>query len=164
MQPQITTVNRAQGPRVPDSLKAYQCKLGPADLSRHPTCRIVAMSDLCLAPARGSIHCAFGRAPNRRVTHRPGIGKQTSPSIPRRSRANQFSCFSQPIPLGRPPSPKYRPHPTFPLPYPPHLALLHTPPPPRRSIENCISLPPEGSTATIDEDFASGMHEPVAEP
>lgn len=34
------------------------------------------------------------------------------------------------------------------------VAVLHTPAPPRRSIEECIALLPEDSPATIDEDFA----------
>jgi antitoxin (DNA-binding transcriptional repressor) of toxin-antitoxin stability system len=34
------------------------------------------------------------------------------------------------------------------------VAVVHTPEPPRRSIEECIALLPESSTATVDEDFA----------
>jgi antitoxin (DNA-binding transcriptional repressor) of toxin-antitoxin stability system len=34
------------------------------------------------------------------------------------------------------------------------IAVLHTPGPPRRSIEECIALLPADSNATIDEDFA----------
>jgi antitoxin (DNA-binding transcriptional repressor) of toxin-antitoxin stability system len=34
------------------------------------------------------------------------------------------------------------------------VAVLHTPVPPRRSIEECIAMLPADSTATIDEDFA----------
>lgn len=34
------------------------------------------------------------------------------------------------------------------------VAVLRTPVPPRRSIEECIALLPEDSTAVIDEDFA----------
>ena len=42
------------------------------------------------------------------------------------------------------------------------VAVLHTPAPPRRSIEECIALLPEDSTATIDEDFARDVQEAVA--
>jgi antitoxin (DNA-binding transcriptional repressor) of toxin-antitoxin stability system len=34
------------------------------------------------------------------------------------------------------------------------VAVLHAPVPPRRSIEQCIALLPEESSAVIDEDFA----------
>jgi antitoxin (DNA-binding transcriptional repressor) of toxin-antitoxin stability system len=34
------------------------------------------------------------------------------------------------------------------------VAVLHAPAPLRRTIEECIALLPEDSTATIDEDFA----------
>ena len=34
------------------------------------------------------------------------------------------------------------------------VAVLHSPAPPRRSIEECVALLPEDSPATIDEDFA----------
>ena len=37
------------------------------------------------------------------------------------------------------------------------IAVLHTPVPPRRSIEECIALLPADSTATIDEDFAADV-------
>lgn len=43
------------------------------------------------------------------------------------------------------------------------VAVLHTPAPPRRSIEECISLLPEDSPAIIDEDFACDVAEAVAE-
>jgi antitoxin (DNA-binding transcriptional repressor) of toxin-antitoxin stability system len=42
------------------------------------------------------------------------------------------------------------------------VAVLHTPAPPRRSIEECIALLPEDSPATIDEDFARDVEEAVA--
>ena len=42
------------------------------------------------------------------------------------------------------------------------VAVLHTPAPPRRSIEECIALLPEDSPATIDEDFARDVAEAVA--
>ena len=42
------------------------------------------------------------------------------------------------------------------------VAVLHTPAPPRRSIEECIALLPEDSSATIDEDFACDVAEAVA--
>jgi antitoxin (DNA-binding transcriptional repressor) of toxin-antitoxin stability system len=42
------------------------------------------------------------------------------------------------------------------------VAVLHTPSPPRRSIEECIALLPEDSPATIDEDFARDVAEAVA--
>jgi antitoxin (DNA-binding transcriptional repressor) of toxin-antitoxin stability system len=42
------------------------------------------------------------------------------------------------------------------------VAVLHTPAPPRRSIEECIALLPADSTATIDEDFASDVEAVVA--
>jgi antitoxin (DNA-binding transcriptional repressor) of toxin-antitoxin stability system len=41
------------------------------------------------------------------------------------------------------------------------IAVLRTPAPPRRSIEECIALLPEDSTATIDEDFARDVREAV---
>jgi len=37
------------------------------------------------------------------------------------------------------------------------VAMVPTPVPPRRSIADCIALLPEGSTATIDEDFAKDV-------
>jgi hypothetical protein len=43
------------------------------------------------------------------------------------------------------------------------VAVLHTPAPPRRSIEECIALLPENSPATIDEDFARDVAEAVAD-
>jgi antitoxin (DNA-binding transcriptional repressor) of toxin-antitoxin stability system len=42
------------------------------------------------------------------------------------------------------------------------IAILRMPAPPRRSIEECIALLPEGSTATIDEDFARDVQQAVA--
>jgi hypothetical protein len=42
------------------------------------------------------------------------------------------------------------------------VAVLRTPAPPRRSIEECIALLPEDSVATIDEDFARDVAEAVA--
>jgi antitoxin (DNA-binding transcriptional repressor) of toxin-antitoxin stability system len=42
------------------------------------------------------------------------------------------------------------------------VAVLHTPVPPRRSIDECIALLPEDSSATIDEDFASDVAAAVA--
>jgi hypothetical protein len=42
------------------------------------------------------------------------------------------------------------------------VAVLRTPAPPRRSIEECIALLPEDSAATIDEDFARDVAEAVA--
>jgi antitoxin (DNA-binding transcriptional repressor) of toxin-antitoxin stability system len=42
------------------------------------------------------------------------------------------------------------------------VAVLHAPAPPRRSIEECIALLPEHSTATIDEDFARDVEEAVS--
>ena len=42
------------------------------------------------------------------------------------------------------------------------VAILCTPAPPRRSIEECIALLPEGPSATIDEDFARDVQEAVA--
>lgn len=42
------------------------------------------------------------------------------------------------------------------------VAVLRTATPPRRSIEECIALLPEDSTATIDEDFAHDVCEAVA--
>ncbi len=42
------------------------------------------------------------------------------------------------------------------------VAVLHTPAPPRRSIEECIDLLPADSAATIDEDFASDVEAAVA--
>jgi antitoxin (DNA-binding transcriptional repressor) of toxin-antitoxin stability system len=41
------------------------------------------------------------------------------------------------------------------------VAVLRTPSPPRRSIEECIALLPEDSTATIDEDFARDVADAV---
>ncbi len=37
------------------------------------------------------------------------------------------------------------------------VAMVPMPVPPRRSIADCIALLPEGSTATIDEDFAKDV-------
>jgi antitoxin (DNA-binding transcriptional repressor) of toxin-antitoxin stability system len=42
------------------------------------------------------------------------------------------------------------------------VAVLRTPAPPRRSIEECIALLPEESPATIDEDFARDVEAAVA--
>ena len=42
------------------------------------------------------------------------------------------------------------------------VAVLHTPAPPRRSIEECIALLPEDSPATIDEDFARDVADAAA--
>jgi len=42
------------------------------------------------------------------------------------------------------------------------VAVLHTPAPPRRCIEECIAVLPEDSPATIDEDFARDVAEAVA--
>jgi antitoxin (DNA-binding transcriptional repressor) of toxin-antitoxin stability system len=42
------------------------------------------------------------------------------------------------------------------------IAVLHTPAPPRRSIEECIALLPADSPATIDEEFASDVAAAVA--
>jgi antitoxin (DNA-binding transcriptional repressor) of toxin-antitoxin stability system len=42
------------------------------------------------------------------------------------------------------------------------VAVLHTPAPLRRSIEECIALLPEDSPAVIDEDFARDVEEAVA--
>jgi antitoxin (DNA-binding transcriptional repressor) of toxin-antitoxin stability system len=42
------------------------------------------------------------------------------------------------------------------------IAVLHTPVPLRRSIEECIALLPENSTAVIDEDFARDVEDAVA--
>jgi antitoxin (DNA-binding transcriptional repressor) of toxin-antitoxin stability system len=43
------------------------------------------------------------------------------------------------------------------------VAVLHTPAPPRRSIEECIAMLPADSAATIDEDFASDVAAAVKE-
>jgi antitoxin (DNA-binding transcriptional repressor) of toxin-antitoxin stability system len=42
------------------------------------------------------------------------------------------------------------------------VAILRRPAPPRRSIEECVALLPEDSTATIDEDFARDVEEAMA--
>ena len=42
------------------------------------------------------------------------------------------------------------------------VAVLHTPAPARRSIEDCIALLPEDSSATIDEDFSRDVQQAVA--
>ncbi len=42
------------------------------------------------------------------------------------------------------------------------VAVLHSPAPLRRSIEECIALLPEHSPAAIDEDFARDVEEAVA--
>jgi antitoxin (DNA-binding transcriptional repressor) of toxin-antitoxin stability system len=44
------------------------------------------------------------------------------------------------------------------------VAVLHMPIPTRRSIAECISLLPEDSSATIDEDFARDVQEAHREP
>ena len=41
------------------------------------------------------------------------------------------------------------------------VAVIHAPVPPRRSISECIALLPEGSTATIDADFAKDVEAAV---
>lgn len=43
------------------------------------------------------------------------------------------------------------------------VAVLSTPAPPRRSIEECIALLPADSPATIDEDFAGDVAAVVIE-
>ncbi|HWF67735.1 MAG TPA: hypothetical protein VN670_10530 [Acidobacteriaceae bacterium] len=42
------------------------------------------------------------------------------------------------------------------------VAVLHTPAPPGRSIEECTALLPENSSATIDEQFAHDVQQAVA--
>jgi antitoxin (DNA-binding transcriptional repressor) of toxin-antitoxin stability system len=42
------------------------------------------------------------------------------------------------------------------------VAVVRTPTPPRRSIEECIASLPKNSTATVDEDFARDVEEAVA--
>jgi antitoxin (DNA-binding transcriptional repressor) of toxin-antitoxin stability system len=42
------------------------------------------------------------------------------------------------------------------------VAVLHTPSPPRRSIEECIALLPEDSATTIDDEFGRDVEEAVA--
>jgi antitoxin (DNA-binding transcriptional repressor) of toxin-antitoxin stability system len=42
------------------------------------------------------------------------------------------------------------------------VAVLRTPPPPRRSIEECIAMLPESSTAILDEDFAHDVDDAIA--
>ena len=42
------------------------------------------------------------------------------------------------------------------------VAVLRAAVPPRRSIEECIALLPESSSATIDEDFARDVEEAIA--
>jgi antitoxin (DNA-binding transcriptional repressor) of toxin-antitoxin stability system len=41
------------------------------------------------------------------------------------------------------------------------VAVIHAPIPPRRSISECIALPAEDSTATIDADFARDVEAAV---
>ncbi len=41
------------------------------------------------------------------------------------------------------------------------VAVIHAPVPARRSISECIALLPEGSTATIDADFAKDVEAAV---
>ncbi len=42
------------------------------------------------------------------------------------------------------------------------VAIVRNPTPPRRSIEECIAMLPENSTATIDEYFALDVKEALA--
>lgn len=42
------------------------------------------------------------------------------------------------------------------------VAVLHTPAPPRRSVEECLALLPENSSAIIDEDFPRDVADAVA--
>lgn len=42
------------------------------------------------------------------------------------------------------------------------VAVLRTPSPPRRSIEECIAMLPTGPLATIDEDFARDVEDAAA--
>ena len=42
------------------------------------------------------------------------------------------------------------------------VAVLHTPVPPRRSIEDCLAMLPEESFGTVDNDFARDVEEAVA--
>jgi hypothetical protein len=42
------------------------------------------------------------------------------------------------------------------------VAMLHSPAPPRRSIEECIALLPTDSLATIDEDFSTDVAAAIA--
>jgi antitoxin (DNA-binding transcriptional repressor) of toxin-antitoxin stability system len=42
------------------------------------------------------------------------------------------------------------------------VVILRAPAPSRRSIEECIALLPDDSTATIDEDFARDVQQAVA--
>ena len=42
------------------------------------------------------------------------------------------------------------------------VAVLHTPEPPRRSIQECVALLPENSSAIIDEDFPRDVADAVA--
>ena len=42
------------------------------------------------------------------------------------------------------------------------VAVLRTPAPPRRSVEECMALLPEDSPATIDADFPRDVREGVA--
>ena len=42
------------------------------------------------------------------------------------------------------------------------VAVLHTPVPPRRSIEECIALLPTHSAAIIDADFARDVEDAIA--
>ncbi len=37
------------------------------------------------------------------------------------------------------------------------VAVVHAPDPPRRTISDCIALPPEDSTAVMDADFAKDV-------
>lgn len=42
------------------------------------------------------------------------------------------------------------------------LAVMHSPPPPRRTISECIALLPADSTAVMDADFAKDIEAAVA--
>ena len=42
------------------------------------------------------------------------------------------------------------------------IAVLHRPGPPRRTIEECIALLPEGSSAVIDDKFAADVAAAIA--
>ena len=42
------------------------------------------------------------------------------------------------------------------------VAVIHSPEPPRRTIEECIALLPEGSSLVMDEDFARDVEFAIA--
>lgn len=42
------------------------------------------------------------------------------------------------------------------------VAILHSPAPPRRTIEECIALLPQDSKAIVDEDFARDVEAAIA--